>query len=71
MLNAWRYARKVLKRVLPLAIVGFFYPPVAMLYLITGVYDTCYAAMPKGPVHPGHVLLVPIRHSSQGSCTTD
>jgi diadenosine tetraphosphate (Ap4A) HIT family hydrolase len=36
-------------------------------HLITGVYDTCYAAMPKGPVHPGHVLLVPIRHSSQGS----
>jgi diadenosine tetraphosphate (Ap4A) HIT family hydrolase len=36
-------------------------------HLITGVYDGCYAAMPKGPVHPGHVLLVPIRHSSQGA----
>lgn len=37
--SLWRYARKVLKRAMPLAIVGFFYPPIAMLYLITGVYE--------------------------------
>jgi len=36
-------------------------------HLITGVYNQCYAAMPKGPVHPGHVLLVPVQHSSQGA----
>lgn len=36
-------------------------------HLITGVYDSCYAAMPKGPVHPGHILLVPVQHSSQGA----
>jgi diadenosine tetraphosphate (Ap4A) HIT family hydrolase len=36
-------------------------------HLITGVYNTCYAAMPKGPVHPGHVLLVPVQHGSQGA----
>jgi diadenosine tetraphosphate (Ap4A) HIT family hydrolase len=36
-------------------------------HLITGVYESCYAAMPKGPVHPGHILLVPIRHTSQGA----
>lgn len=37
------------------------------MHLVTGVYNTCYAAMPKGPVHPGHVLLVPVQHSSQGA----
>jgi diadenosine tetraphosphate (Ap4A) HIT family hydrolase len=36
-------------------------------HLITGVYDKCYAAMPKGPVHPGHILLIPVQHSSQGA----
>lgn len=36
-------------------------------HLITGVYDKCYMAMPKGPVHPGHVLLIPVQHSSQGA----
>lgn len=36
-------------------------------HLITGVYDTCYAAMPKGPLHPGHVLIIPVQHSSQGA----
>jgi diadenosine tetraphosphate (Ap4A) HIT family hydrolase len=36
-------------------------------HLVTGVYEQSYAAMPKGPVHPGHVLLVPIRHSSRGA----
>jgi diadenosine tetraphosphate (Ap4A) HIT family hydrolase len=35
-------------------------------HLITGVFDTCYAAMPKGPVHQGHVLLVPVEHSNKG-----
>ena len=36
-------------------------------HLITGVYDLCYSAMPKGPVHPGHVLLIPVHHSSKGA----
>ena len=36
-------------------------------HLITGVYDTCYVTMPKGPVHPGHVLIVPVQHTSQGA----
>ncbi|EEC44471.1 predicted protein [Phaeodactylum tricornutum CCAP 1055/1] len=36
-------------------------------HLITGVYQSCYAAMPKGPVHQGHVLLIPVKHSSQGA----
>jgi diadenosine tetraphosphate (Ap4A) HIT family hydrolase len=36
-------------------------------HLITGVFDTCYAAMAKGPVHPGHVLLIPVQHSSEGA----
>jgi diadenosine tetraphosphate (Ap4A) HIT family hydrolase len=38
-------------------------------HLIAGVYETCYATMPKGPMHPGHVLLVPVTHSSQGAWT--
>ncbi len=33
------YTRKVLKRALPFVIVGFFYPPVVIVYLATGVYD--------------------------------
>ena len=36
-------------------------------HLITGVYDTCYMTLPKGPVHPGHVLIVPVQHISQGA----
>ncbi|GKY94986.1 hypothetical protein MPSEU_000463200 [Mayamaea pseudoterrestris] len=36
-------------------------------HLITGVFETCYAAMAKGPVHPGHVLLIPVQHSSEGA----
>ena len=36
-------------------------------HLITGVYSQCYAAMPKGPIHKGHVLLIPVAHSSQGA----
>lgn len=39
LLNAWRYTRKVLKRAVPLAIVGFIYPPIAIVYLVTGVYE--------------------------------
>ncbi len=37
--NAWRYTRKVLKRAAPLLIAGFVYPPVAIVYLATGVYE--------------------------------
>ena len=37
--------------------------------LITGVYDDWYATMPKGPVHQGHVLLVPVKHTKQGAWT--
>jgi diadenosine tetraphosphate (Ap4A) HIT family hydrolase len=36
-------------------------------HLITGVFDTCYTALPKGPMHPGHVLIVPVQHNSQGA----
>lgn len=36
-------------------------------HLITGVYEQCYAAMPKGAMHKGHVLLIPVAHSSQGA----
>lgn len=36
-------------------------------HLITGVFETSYAAMPKGPIHPGHVLLIPVTHTSQGA----
>ena len=36
-------------------------------HLITGVYQQCYAAMPKGAMHKGHVLLIPVAHSSQGA----
>ena len=34
-----RYARKVVKRAVPLAIVGYFYPPALIAYLATGAYD--------------------------------
>ncbi len=37
--QTWRYTRKVLKRALPLVIVGYFYPPLVIVYLATGVYD--------------------------------
>ena len=36
-------------------------------HLISGVYQQCYAAMPKGAIHKGHVLLIPVAHSSQGA----
>lgn len=38
-------------------------------HLITAVFELCYAAMPKGPVHPGHTLLIPVQHSSRGALT--
>jgi diadenosine tetraphosphate (Ap4A) HIT family hydrolase len=38
-------------------------------HLITGVYDEWYTAMPKGPVHPGHILLVPVKHTREGAWT--
>jgi diadenosine tetraphosphate (Ap4A) HIT family hydrolase len=41
--------------------------PSCETHLITGVYDTWYATMPKGPVHPGHILLVPITHTREGA----
>jgi len=37
--EVWRYARKVLKRAAPLLIAGVVYPPLAIVYLVTGVYD--------------------------------
>lgn len=36
-------------------------------HLISGVFQQCYAAMPKGAMHKGHVLLIPVTHSSQGA----
>jgi diadenosine tetraphosphate (Ap4A) HIT family hydrolase len=41
--------------------------PSCETHLITGVYDEWYAAMPKGPVHPGHILLVPVTHTREGA----
>jgi len=35
-------------------------------HLISSIHDQCYVAMPKGPVDPGHVLLVPVTHTSRG-----
>jgi diadenosine tetraphosphate (Ap4A) HIT family hydrolase len=35
-------------------------------HLIVKVYNTCYSAMPKGPIHPGHVLLIPVQHTDCG-----
>ncbi len=43
--------------------------PTCETHLITGVYKEWYATMPKGPVHPGHVLLVPVTHTRQGAWT--
>ncbi len=43
--------------------------PTCETHLITGVYDEWYTTMPKGPVHPGHILLVPVTHTSQGAWT--
>ena len=34
-----RYARKILKRVLALAVIGFLSPTVLIVYLVTGFYD--------------------------------
>ena len=45
--------------------------PSCETHLITGVYDEWYAAMPKGPVHPGHILLVPITHTNEGAWNLD
>jgi diadenosine tetraphosphate (Ap4A) HIT family hydrolase len=36
-------------------------------HLITSVHNQCYLAMPKGPIHPGHILIVPVTHSSRGA----
>jgi diadenosine tetraphosphate (Ap4A) HIT family hydrolase len=41
--------------------------PSCETHLITGVYNEWYSAMPKGPVHPGHVLLVPVTHTREGA----
>ena len=35
-------------------------------HLITGIYQNFYSAMPKGPVHKSHVLLIPVQHTSEG-----
>jgi diadenosine tetraphosphate (Ap4A) HIT family hydrolase len=35
-------------------------------HLITSVHDSCYTALPRGGMHPGHVLLIPVQHSSEG-----
>ena len=43
--------------------------PTCETHLIAAVYNEWYATMPKGPVHPGHVLLVPVTHTSQGAWT--
>ena len=43
--------------------------PTCETHLIVGVYDEWYMTLPKGPVHPGHVLLVPVEHTHQGSWT--
>lgn len=41
--------------------------PSCETHLITGVYEEWYTAMPKGPVHPGHILLVPVTHTREGA----
>lgn len=42
--------------------------PTCEKHLITSVHNQCYIAMPKGPIHKeGHVLIVPVGHSSQGA----
>mmetsp|Transcript_17194 Transcript_17194/g.35525 ORF Transcript_17194/g.35525 Transcript_17194/m.35525 type:complete len:292 (+) Transcript_17194:598-1473(+) len=45
--------------------------PTCETHLITGVYDEWYTTMPKGPVHPGHILLVPVKHTREGAWTLD
>lgn len=45
--------------------------PTCETHLIIGVYNKWYAAMPKGPVHPGHVLLVPVTHTNKGAWVGD
>lgn len=41
--------------------------PTCETHLIIGVFNQWYATMPKGPVHPGHILLVPVTHTHQGA----
>jgi hypothetical protein len=42
--------------------------PTCEKHLITSVHNQCYITMPKGPIHKeGHVLIVPVAHSSQGA----
>ncbi|KAL3943881.1 MAG: hypothetical protein SGBAC_002039 [Bacillariaceae sp.] len=41
--------------------------PTCETHLIVGVYQQWYACMPKGPIHPGHVLLVPVAHTNKGA----
>ena len=42
--------------------------PTCEKHLITSVHNQCYLAMTKGPVHKdGHVLIVPVTHTSQGA----
>lgn len=43
--------------------------PTCETHLITGVYNEWYTAMPKGPVHPGHMLVIPVTHTSNGAWT--
>eukprot|EP00934_Nitzschia_sp_Nitz4_P003769 Nitzschia sp. Nitz4//NODE_444_length_18484_cov_71.934560//14373//16829//NITZ4_additional_000059-RA//1//CDS//3329531902//3759//frame0 len=43
--------------------------PTCETHLITGVYQRWYATMPKGPIHPGHMLLVPVNHTRRGVWT--
>lgn len=43
--------------------------PTCETHLITGVYNDWYATMPKGPVHQGHILLVPVTHTREGAWT--
>ena len=42
--------------------------PTCEKHLITSVHNQCYITMTKGPVHKdGHVLIVPVTHTSQGA----
>lgn len=41
--------------------------PTCEKHLVVSVHDECYIAMPKGPVHKGHALIVPVTHSSKGA----
>ena len=40
-------------------------------HLLVGVYDHWYMAMPKGPCHPSHVLLIPVVHTSKGALLSE